>query len=160
MAHESRIQPFMGHLLEGLFLPVPRCLSKIRCVNRFFRELLKDRLESAIIYRCFYRHLHHQVRLSSLKTFSLFALSKSPICYNSNLVRIVFKLLFREDSPNDELQCGAMKMLICVSPKYQKWMQDRKIQVRKDTLITQEYRSTIYQEKFSKIKQKVIQTVD
>lgn len=145
-----------GQLLHEYLVPVPRCLSKIRCVCKSWGVHLRDKLESDIVYRIFRGHLHHQVRLTALQTFSKFALSNMSISYNTSLVRVIFKLLFRENSPNDEIRVGAMKMLMEVSPKYKVYMfSKRKIRIRPDSLLTQEYRCTSQTAEFERIKRKI-----
>ncbi len=102
------------------FLPtsIPRCISKIRCINKNLSEYFAPDVTRWVERRMFDEKLHIHTRTGCILAYSKFILAKKTLCpeYSLQDIKGVFRSLFEHHDVN--MRKKGMEMIFRISTKY------------------------------------------
>lgn len=99
-------------VLKDYLVPVPRCISRVACIDRNFRNFAGEFVRNLIKKRIFYNHLHIETRKASLRSFSRFI--HRHFRYEYQEVVVIFRRTFEDMLLKKE----AIEMLISACDRF------------------------------------------
>jgi len=116
MSAFDRLPTVFFYLLKEYIVPVPRCRSKLRCLNRFLSQYMLCDIKNCIISRVYLPQLHIQTRVGCLRTIGKLCTESNNFYFCSETVRKVVLGAF--NSFDSQLRNASLDMLFKICERY------------------------------------------